>query len=925
MKKLSAVLFLSALLAVAGYSQVTSTGTLAGTIRDEAGAPIPGFEVVIKSPAMILPQMAAVSNEAGAFRFPGLSPGLYEVTFSMPGFVTVIRRDIRISVGATTTLDVTTQVATIEEQIVVTGQTPTIDRKRTTRTATLDQSFLSSIPATRHLGTYFNMAPGVTSGTAHGSSVRDNVFNLDGVNLTDATVGTQAVFFGMDIMEEITVETGGLGAEYGSVRGSVVNVVSKSGGNTFSGSASVYFRNENMQSVNTKGTPLEGELSGFRYEVEPVLTLGGPVMRDKLWFFLNLSFNKSETFVPGYPYDQDKEVPPDDYRPYPYVKLSFQPSEGHRFVFSYNHSDIRRNHRGASRYQSVDTTWIQKTPTTVLNFHYTRFLTNAFANFKVGYYTSQFDLLAKNENYAVYNYNTFLSSGSYGYDDLNPRSRLQFNTDATIYVDQLAGSHEIKVGAEYQYAKTGRELNFRSNPHGFYWVGYWAGSPYLGYYYAPYNVKEEMANFYAFVQDTWTVTSRLTFNAGLRLELQRGIIPPQNQAEGDQMLLGNPAWSYNRSVTEKLVPLKWNTLSPRLGMIFDVTNDAKTLLKASYSRYTMANIVQWFTHANPNGFVWYAAFLNPDESLRSVAGLGLPNPAEIGYGDYPLRAPYTDELTIGIERELFWDWSIGVRYIKKYDRNLQETADSTQLDLDKLMKDGVYDWYNWTPVTAIDPFNNQEVTFWNRRALTVPERYCINPPDATRDYDGVEVTLNKRYSKNWSLNTSYVWGHSRGLIGTDFGSSWTGTALYTNPNSHINMFGRFPLERRHQFKLQGMWRGPLGINFSGYYRYLSGQRWTRAIRSVDLGVPLAQGTTTILAETRGDRGLPDLSILDLRIEKEFRIRTLTLGFFVDAFNVFNSNKATAFQSISSNPAVNFGEMTGIESPRMLRLGARFQF
>jgi len=914
------------------YGQLTQVGMINGVVTSSDGTPLPGVTVTIKSPALVLPEMTTITSENGRYRFPGLAPGIYEVHFALEGMGGVVNRDVRVSVGVTTTVDAQLSLQTIEEEILVEGKAPTVDRQTATKAANLDSEFLDSIPALRTIDAYFNMTPGVTSRTSHGSSERDNAYNLDGVNLADPAVGTQGVFFGMDIMEEISVQSGGLKAEYGAVRGAVINVVSKSGGNKFSGTASVYYRHESFQSDNTTGTPLEGEQSGYKYEVEPGLTLGGPIVKDKLWFFANFSFNKREQYVPGYPYNQDTEIPADDMRPYPYLKLTFQPNQNNKFVFSYNFSDIRRNHRGASRYETEEGTWKQETPTHVFNAHWTHsFGSSLFMNIKAGGYYSEFNLLAKSDRSWLYEYTTGYATGSYGYDDMYLRHRLQTNADATWFVDDFYGAHEIKFGAEFQYGWSTRKMDFKGQESelypGFYnYFQYlWLGETFYGAYYKNLDVKENMANFGLFVQDTWNIGKNVTLNLGLRFDHQRGIIPAQAQDSVDAELFG---YVYNTAVPETFTPMKWTTLAPRVNVIYDILSDGTTLFKASYSRYFMANVTQWFSGANPNTFVAYEGYLFPDGTLDMLTGISVPTEAdltEIGYMDYDLKAPYVDEVTVGVERELWEDWSVGLRYIRKWDRNLLEDANAKALDMDALMEDGSLVWTNYNPVTVTDPYDGGTVTFWNQIAVLNPKNYMVNPPGAKRDYDGIEFTVEKRYAKGWSLKASYVWQKSRGLIGTDFDSSWGGTGYYNNPNSHENSVGTFPFERRHQFKLQGLVKGPWGINFSGYFRFLSGQAWTRTVTSDYLGLALSQGSTTINAEERGSRKLPDVSILDLRLEKAFKFKPVTLRVFADVFNVFNVGKATGVNGNSSHPSIPFEEMSSITDPRVLRLGAKIEF
>ncbi len=928
MKKFSFLIFVFFLSFSLVFPQLSQTGMIRGTVADVEGQPIPGVTVTIKSPSLIISKIDTLSNENGAYRFPSLSPGTYEIVFKLEGFKSLFRKGIIVHVGETITVDIGLELGKIEEEIIVTGKAPTIDRQKTTKTATLDSNFISGIPATRTLGTYFNMTPGTTGNTSHGGSVRDNTYNVDGVNTTDGVVGTEALFFSMDTVEEISVQSGGLSAEYGQVRGAVVNVISKSGGNTFHGAIDVFYRHESLKSDNTKGTPLEGESSGAKFEMEPGFSLGGPIVKNKLWFFVNLSFNKRETYVSGYPYNKDEDVPTDDYRPYPYLKLSYQPNKDNKVIFSYRYSDIQRHHRGASRYQLEATTWEQKTATHVFNLHYTKFIgSNFYMNIKAFMYLSQFNLLAKNDEANWYESTNYLNTGSHGYDDINPRDRYSIQADGTFFIDNFMGSHQVKIGAEYMQSNSGRELRFKQDSavSDMCFITTYNGSLWYGTWYAPYNTKEITKNIFAYVQDTWNIGSKLTANIGIRFQYMRGIIPKQNEDEGDQTLFG---YAYNRSVPEALTPLKWTTLAPRLGLIYDLFEDGKTLLKASFSRYYMANLSQWFSGANPNGWVYYGGVLNSDGSVAYPYSIGISGPeyaTKFGYEDHDAKAPYTDEFVIGFEKEIFEDWSVGIRYIRKWDRNLLEDANSEALDMDKLMNEGILEWTNFAPVTVTDTFDNSTVTFWDKLSSIPFKGYTINPPDAKRDYDSIEITLNKRYSHGWQMKASYVYQNSRGLIGTDFGDSWGGTGYYDSPNSHINAIGRFPLERRHQFKFQSTVKGPFGLNLGTYFRYLSGGRYTRTINNNDLGLSLFQGSTTIYGEERGSRAYPAVAILDLKLEKRFNIGNFTLVLFGDCFNVLNSGKATGVHTSSSNPTYTFEEMTAIQSPRIFRIGSKIEW
>ncbi|MBM3294582.1 MAG: TonB-dependent receptor, partial [Candidatus Aminicenantes bacterium] len=591
-----AVLLLAALAA----GQVTQTGTLIGTVYDNEKQPLPGVTVSISSPALILPKMEMVTTERGFYRFPALPPGLYKITYSLPNFKTLIRENVRVTIGETTTIDGLLEMSALSESITVTGQSPTVDVQRTTLSASMTKEVLQALPVARTLGTFFNMTPGVTASTVHGSAERDNTYNLDGVNVTDPVTGTQAGSFSIDIMEELSVQTAGLPAEYGSVRGGVVNVVTKSGGNIWSGTGSFYFRNDKFQSDNTKGTVFEGQKSGFDFEYEPGINFGGPIIRDKIWFYGNFSLQKSQEYSPGYPYDKQPEnTPLDFFRTYPYGKLTWQMTDKDKLVLSYNYSDYIRHHRGAGISQTEETTWNQTTPIHTLNSQFSHFFSSdLYMNVKAAAMFYQLNLTAKNNLPNIYDTTLLRNYQSYGYDDIYRRNRIQAVSDATYFVDNWFGRHEFKAGVEGEYSWDSRYRRHNLDPATglgpFFYVR--NGVPDYVIHYQDLTRKDAKFVFSGFVQDFWTPFERLTLNLGLRFDHQEGIIPRQGE---DRATVTYGGKVYDPSVKEAFKPLIWNTLSPRFGLVFDLTNDDKTVLKASWSRYYIANIMQFFVWVNP--------------------------------------------------------------------------------------------------------------------------------------------------------------------------------------------------------------------------------------------------------------------------------------------------------------------------------------
>jgi len=913
------------------------TGSVVGTVTDEEGNILPGVGISVKSPALILPEMTAVTNEQGIYRFPSLPPGTYSITYAMDGMNTLIREGIVVPVGQTVTIDVTLQFKTLEENVVVVGESPSIDKQKSALTTHLDSEFIKAIPAGRDLGSYLFMAPGMIrqegdefwmKGTAGmGSNVRENKFNLDGVELNDPTVGTQQVEFGVDIMAEVSVETGGLAAEYGGATGAVVNVISKSGGNDFSGSAAFYFRNEDLQSDNTEGTALEGSPSGFKHYYEPSFTFGGPIIRDKLWFFLGGSYINRAQWIPGYPWDKDDDVPNVQATPYLFGKLSFQPDQNNRFIFSWNFTRESNDNFFATAFDTEKNTFNMKNPIHALNLHWTHFFTSGFfIDFKGNFvdWSLRYDPQEGGAVPAVSDLITGLASGGAGQSIIWGQKRFAFKIDGTLFADNLAGSHEFKTGIEYHSSDISTDSLFiRGSDHDFSAINTMFGVPFLAVQYLDVETKELRKNAHFYIQDTWTISKRLTLNLGARLTHQWLTIPVQNEDEGPQNIAG---FAFDRSVTESFSPLKWTTIDPRIGLVFDITGDGRTLLKASFGRFTAPLLSLYGSRFNPNGYAGAAYLVTPDLNPILPLSVFFPQTAKAEYGSHKASAPYTNEFTVALERDVATNWNIGIRYIKKMGRKNVWDVDADQLDIDRLMSDGELVWTNWEQVPFVDPFDGEQKYFWSQKQILPGDPYLLNPPGANRDFDGVEFKLTKRYAEGWFMMASYVWAKARGLLDTGyFNSDPAGAAFFQNPNAHVNALGRVEMDRRHQFKFQGLVQGPWGINFSGFIRYLSGTRYTRMIEAAQLGVPVAQGTAEIFAEERGSRGYPDRFTVDLRLEKMFMIDTITFGVFADAFNLFNSNKALEAYVYSGNPLVPFDEMLRIENPRTFRLGARITF
>ena len=292
--------------------------TLAGTVRDASGAVLPGVTVEAASPALIEKVRTTVSDGTGLYRILDLTPGTYKLTFTLPGFTTVIREGVEVSGGASIiTINADMRVGGVQETITVTGETPVVDVQTSTRTQkVIDNEVIAAIPASRGYGNILATVPGIqatglNSGanpvmnffTARGGRGNEGTVQIDGMNVGSAFNGGGVAGFGYDTAnaQEIQVTiAGGLGET--DRGGPAFNMIPRTGGNNFSGTYFLSYAGEWAQSSN-----LDDELRSYGITEVPGLiknydtnfALGGPIVRDKLWFFANARTFGSASHVPG--------------------------------------------------------------------------------------------------------------------------------------------------------------------------------------------------------------------------------------------------------------------------------------------------------------------------------------------------------------------------------------------------------------------------------------------------------------------------------------------------------------------------------------------------------------------------------------------------------------------------------------------------
>jgi len=927
------------LLAPFALTQSRETGAVRGVVTDDQNAPLPGVNVTL-SGGNLMGARTFVTDADGVFRFPALPPGEYQVKAEIQGFGVVVRPNIRVTTTSTLTVDIQLKPATVAEEVTVIAQSPTVDIKSTeTASVTLSNELLRNIPYSQFTADIVNMAPGVTGDVAYGASDGTGInYNVDGVGVADPSGGTAWVFLDHNIIEEAKVMGVGLPAEYGNFTGVIFNLVTKSGGNEFSGHVEF-----NRQLSGTKFWQAQNnaayladfpEISSPSYNLFDINAhLGGPIIKDKLWFYGGGQYYRDKTKPAGFPEYIDYK------QPRGFLKLTAQLSSTLNIGAYIERDDYRGINRDGGANVSPEATVNQTGPEWIPNLSLTKIISpRTFFDLKAAGFSGYYYLDPKvgmgpymhHEDEIGYVGPRYTDSSGYFY--YADRARLQANASVSHYVeDFIAGSHDFKFGAEFERSSARDRYGYTGEGGGgplgdhvqyFDYTGYW------GYYYGDYtesryeaykndgyDTKTMYTRLEAFLQDNWQVAKRLNLSLGVRFSQYWGQVKDTP---------GN-VYSANR-------------IAPRLGFSFDILGDKSTVLKAHFGRFSEVMLVDYHDRLNPSSafsdtYAYYWDY--PAEEWVEYEHTVFEN---IYRMDPDIVHPYMDQFTVSIERELFKDASLALTYIDRRWKKQIAPIDMAANYLD--------------PVTYTVPGpGSGTVQIWERTEATVDSHdYLItNYTTATspwvranpsRTFRGLEVLFNKRFSSHWQMMASYVYSWSKGTVnnGTsdDIGYGSRDSLYQGDPNYWTNADGHSSWTPTHMIKIQASYLIPVvDLNVSAYYRGVSGYFWTTRYRSASLN----QGRVTVLAEPRGSHNYPMQNTVDIRLEKIFTIaKKYQIGILFDVFNLFNANTITSwgtqigsgadYYASSSEyftPSTNGHDLLGILDPRQARIGLRLIF
>jgi hypothetical protein len=659
------------LLPVAAYAQVA----LAGTVKDASGAVLPGVTVEASSPVLIEKARTAVSDSTGQYRIESLIPGTYTVTFTLSGFSTLKREKVELSGSGVVKIDGDMKVGGVAETITVTGATPVVDVTTTTREVTLDNETMRSLPAVRSYSYLLTTVPGLQSNITdvntgpvfaifpvHGGRGVESRLTVEGLNISNPPGGNQPPNYTADIgnSSEVTVMTsGGLG-EF-ETAGVQMNIVPKQGGNNLSGLLAGSGFSKGMQSNNYSGD-LQSRGAGApnpTYHVYDVnAAVGGPIMKDKLWYYMSVREQGARRNILNVYYNQNAADPtkwtyaPDFNNPAYYDRLwenytpriTWQLSQRNKFTFSWDEQPVCRTCTGTASFAGSPSSTTSPeadghgefSPQRVQTARWTSPVTNKLlleAGLGNTYYqwgdrelnpNPTENLIRVTENQAVLN-----PQGTVGLMTYRSQNWLINQTDGAnwfLNASYVTGSHSLKFGYQGNWWRDDREIHANTQNLAYTFT---RGSPISITEYAnPYFNNARAASTSFFAQDQWTV-KRLTLQGAVRYDRPWSWFPAVTQ----------PASTFFPGVSFPNTPgvTGYNDITPRMGAAYDVFGSCKTALKVSLGKYLQgASVGNLVSGANPSLRIpggAFASFANPsvtrtwtDANGNFVPDCNLTNP-----------------------------------------------------------------------------------------------------------------------------------------------------------------------------------------------------------------------------------------------------------------------------------------------------------
>jgi outer membrane receptor protein involved in Fe transport len=889
-----------------------TTGALAGTLADSSGGVLPGVTVTLSGPNL-QGSRTAVTDENGTYRIRNVPPGSdYRLTAQLSGFRDATQENIRVLLGQEGTVNMTMFPAGVTEEVQVTASTPLVDVGQTATGVNITSDLFETLPSARGFQQLTTLSPGVTlemgdhdrrfqdSPSVGASSAPENNYIIDGLSVTDPRYGTSGANLTMNFVQEVQVLTGGYQAEYGRSTGGVFNVVTKSGGNEFHGNLFNYNRHESWtdgdleRRSNKQITTFADRIASYDFGG----SLGGPIVRDQVWFFGAFGPIHRTTYLgsqiedgtpvntAGRKVDRDSNV---------YAgKVTFTPAASHTLVFSAFGDPTEENGWLAGSTTGNSTPNADETSALRIirggshnfGFKYTGVLaSNWLVDATIGRHSSRAETEAATDAGRVVprqideTFGLFEHGGFTRLQD-DSASRTAFAAKFT----NVLSSHDLRYGADIElnsYGSDTQETWYRYFADAFASEGWGTYIQERNYTLAGEGTTTSTAFF---VQDAWKVTPNVTLNLGLRYEIQRLDSANQVAIAGASDAEACTAHGECRSVDGLSLNNNW---APRLGVTWDPAGTGRSKVYGFWGRFYEAIPLDMNIRAiNGEDYIitQYVNtrsltsdnFYNPSGSPLAINGTWqvrrLSELTAITPLDEDLKSQYEDQIIVGGEYQFMPAWSVGVRFVNRELRRIIEDIG-----------------------TFTNPDDPLELTGY---VIGNPGEGFFGAPfdKPKRSYKAVEFTLQRAFTDNWHLNSSFVYaranGNHEGLYMSGYDQLDPNiTALYDIPSFLPNSDGELRSDKPYQFKMYGAYAFDWGLTVSEGFL-------------VSAGVPISAqgpeivngyGDGTIFLQPRGSQGRTPAYWnfdfhADYRLPLFGRGDARSVSIIFDVFNVFNRHE-----------------------------------
>ncbi|HXW03617.1 MAG TPA: TonB-dependent receptor [Vicinamibacterales bacterium] len=903
---LAVLLFGAGMLSTVGLAQ-TQTGTVEGTVADPQGGVLPGVTITLTGPQG---SQTTVTDAEGRFRFVGVQPATYTVKTDIPGFLPQ-ESEVTVGMARTSTVDFTLRLANVAETVEVRATSSAVDVKSTATETSISNDLLTDIPIYSSTSTgLLNYAPGINSSSAYGAQGSyGNALLMDGVDTRDPEGGSAWTFFNQNLIQEIQIGGLGAAAEYGGFTGAIINTITKSGTNAYSGLFSIRYTNDSLASDNLDdeiltANPTLGQAAVLNKLADYTVQMGGPIKRDKAFFFGSVQRYYADSNPSG-PVTTSTDV-----SPRLNAKFTIQASPTDTLILGVQYDqynlDGRVGYWPAS--QATDRQTVEEdAPEWVWNAQYRKIFGSTglfeakFTGYDGYYYLDPVDPSPFSFDGATGEYSG--GGGGLYYAD---RGRNQLQVSFTKYAERF-GSHSFKFGAEIERSDV-RSQYQPYGPAGFYDYFY-GGVPYYRVRYGyDFQGKNKRTSMYA--QDQWSV-GRFTMNLGLRLDHMRGHSPVLDE----DVYTPAAAWG------------------PRLGVAYDVTGRNTSVLKAFWGRYYEGTATGFFTAATPGLQDYTYQYYDADGNLTDDVEVIIPG---IVYGIHDdIKHPRTDEFSLAYEIQLTNTLRLtasGIwRETGNFINNVIEGAAFEPVQLTNEYTNQTFTGYRWA--NADESSENFTIRNTEGHQYIDTNGNVIATADPNRDYKGLMLVLNSSFRNRLGYQVSYVLSKAEGNVDNSGFGVWLGGTTWNSPNTAIiNAQGELTNSRRHEFKAYVSYQVPrvdvmIGANYTG----LSGRPYQPfgQYSNSQLNLPFSSRRQIYLTP-RGSLRNDAFHQLDLRLEKAFRIQTNRFGVYADITNLFNANTVTTRQTRYPNTTISgetvlFDAPTVVQGARQITFGGRWMF